>query len=31
MLCIGTDETSKNVGYVYIYFQCRRFGRVLIM
>jgi hypothetical protein len=30
ILCIG-DETGKNVGYACIFFQCRRFGRLLIM
>jgi len=31
ILSIGTDETAKNIGYAYIFFQCRRFGRLLIM
>ena len=31
ILCIGTDETGKNIGYASIYFQCRHFGHLLIM
>ena len=31
ILCIGTDEIGKNVGYACIFYQCRHFGVVLIM
>lgn len=31
ILCTVTDEIGKNVGHAYVFFQCRRFGRVLIM